>query len=382
MSALAKEIAVKSLEGVLITKDETPLDFLTNPLYISQIDESIEATTSLVYELNEAGQKQVKADATIINKYVKSANSHASTAFKLATEAATNGRKEITSRTKILLDNRQRILDQFSEMEKKQMAFIKDTLIIYLRKFREEKAIKEDFVTTVDLSPLLKLNGTLTPKKALTKKAKDFIENVVNTELAEQNRIEGRHLILENRCLKDGINPPLTYIHLGTVFFAEDVEFNAKVDELVDAEIERKAEMEKRIVAEQEAKKQADINEALAKQQAEANRLAQEKAEQEKPVKPVFSQGSEAGSVAPESTVNTAVKEQSKPTVVPIKQPTKQEVAINGKHAVQITFTLEKMIRDCVSDNAVATHFSDNVLPKELSALLINCSAETVKKAG
>jgi len=108
-----------------------------------------------------------------------------------------------------------------------------------------------------------------------------FVKTIANGKLTLQQRFDSRVLILENRCLRADINPPLTHVHLGTVMFAEDDVFNAKVEELVNAEIERRAEMAARIERQNAEENQKKIDDALKLQQAETDRKAQEKAQQE-----------------------------------------------------------------------------------------------------
>ena len=135
-----------------------------------------------------------------------------------------------------------------------------------------------EYQGVADFQPMIKLTGSLTDSGALSKKAVDFLKAIVADKLATQNKIESRILLIENRCLKAEINPPLSKVHFGTVLYAEDEVFNTKLDELVAAEVERREQMAEMIRKQQEAENQRKIDEALRLQQDEANRIA--KAEQ------------------------------------------------------------------------------------------------------
>lgn len=330
--------AIKSLTDVLVINDsEVPEDFFTSDYYDQQIDAAIAATTGLVYALDDEGEKQARADATLINKYVKKFDSFIGNVFKSKTSKITIWRDEKKAKTKKLLENRQVSLNQFAEKRTEKLTLIRGIVNSYLNDTRLAVKIKPEFVVNnPDLTPVLKLSGTLTPNNALTKKAKVFIDALVSAELSEQSRIESRHLLLENRCLKAGINPPLTKIHFGTDFYADDCVFNSKVEELIAAEIIRKTEMEALII-EQQSAKQAEIDSAITRlQDAEEKPVAQ-----------------------PEKSPR------SQPEGKPIAMP--ETMPVNGKHAVEIKVKFRMQISDRVTDKAVQDYFLKQ-LPEKIKS--------------
>ncbi len=280
----SSELAViepKSLSDILVINDQMPDDFFTNPEYDKKLDVAIGATKNLVYSLDDAGEKQAKNDATSINKFAALFDKFIAGTFKAQTESVSLWRDNKKKKTKELLANRQRLIDQFAEKRQERLDFITDLLTNTLAEYRIEIGLRPEFYGEHDLSPMVKLSGTLTDGGKLTSKALGFVKTIANGKLTIQQRFDSRILILENRCLRADINPPLTQAHLGTVMLAEDDVFNAKVEELVNAEIERRAEMAARIQSQNEAENQKKIADALRSQQDKANRIARENAQHE-----------------------------------------------------------------------------------------------------
>jgi len=325
------------------------------------------ATFTISNLIHADGEKLAKADATSINKFVRMFDGFIAKTFKKESLEITLWRDGKKQKTKILLENRQKLIDQFAEKRQEKLDNVSLMLDLCLGKTRELNNVSEEFYGECDFSSLIKLTGTLTPRGELTKKATDFIRNIATNEKAEQIRIESRHLHLENRCLRAEINPPLTYIHLGTDFYAEDDVFNAKVEQLVNAEIERKAEMEARIIKQQEANKQAEIDAALKAQQAEADANARVKAIEEQETTEPEKQTTEPVTTEPKQQAASVAKE-------PINEPVQKPV--NGKHTVRITAKFAINVSDRVSDNAVRDHFISQ-LPEKLKSAIEVVVAES-----
>ena len=85
----------------------------------------------------------------------------------------------------------------------------------------EKELVKSEF-RVGSIEPLVKLSGTLTGSKELTKKAKEFIASIVKDNLAEQRKIEMRQLVLANRCLLEDINPVATGLSPGSPHSAQE----------------------------------------------------------------------------------------------------------------------------------------------------------------
>ncbi len=372
MNAILKEELTQELSTILVISDQLPVDFYSNPVYDKNLDAAIEATANLVYNLDDSGEKLAKSDATNINKFATLYDKFIAATYKVQTEEVGKWRDVKKAKTKLLLANRQRLIDQFAEKRQERINEITETLTKELLVRRIEKGVKEEFFCVADLSPVVKLTGTLTDGGALTKKAKDFIAAIASGELAEQNKIEGRYLILENRCLRADINPPLTKAHFGTVFYASDEFFNEKLEELIATEVERRAEMEARIIKQQEAQKQRELDAALKAQQAEADRIAKasvqkEFAEKQNALRTEQVKKDAEIVITPDiEVIPNPIKEGQKR--VEQTETISKTVTRPGKRTVRFTAEFEVVVSERVSNKGVEDHFMSK-LPDDLKKI-------------
>jgi len=347
-----------ALSEILILEDKLPVDFYTNKDYDKKIDVAIEQTKNLVYSLDDEGEKAAKADATAINKFVTLYTKFIAATFKLQTEVVSAWRSNKKSKLDLLIENRQRLLDQFAEKRTEKLHLIRDKLTQCLLSSWDDNSVKPEF-RNGDIMPLVKLSGTLTDTGNLTAKAVKFCEDIAKENLQHQQKIEGRHLILENKCLRADINPPLTQVHFGSVFYAEDDVFNAKLNELIESEVQRRAEMEARIIKQQEAQKQKEIEAALKSQQDEANRNAEEKIRRELTEEPRTTE--------PETKVQvTQEHKQETDKNDPVKYPDKRSVLVT------VVFKFDG-ISNRVSNQAVV-EFCIKQMPEKLQAIITDTS--------
>lgn len=339
----------QNLAAILELPSELPADFFENSeKYDHQLDTAIEQTKSLVYPLNESGEKLAKADATAINKFAKAYDGFIALTFKKKTESITLWRDNKKARTKKLLDNRQQLINQFSEMREQKLAEIKATLELTLASLWNESNVRVEFQHDSGFEKLIKLTA-VTAKGAITAKTHREIQAIVSHNLAEQTRIDSRVMEIENRCLRAEINPPFSKEYLGDALTGDDDHFNNKLGELIQLELKRRAEHEERLAKKSEADKQA----ALEAQQAEADTKARAKAQDEIQV--------------PQETAATSKSvEQEKPA----------PVIENGKHAVEISATFKIQVSDRVSDEAVKNHFLSQ-LPEKLRAAIDTVEAKS-----
>jgi hypothetical protein len=381
MSAVEKKLTIiepKTLVDVLVIGDQMPADFYTNPAYDAQLDKAIEASSNLVYTLDDEGEKKARSDATSINKFATQIDKFIAATYKIQTEAVTTWRDGKKAKTKLLLVNRQRLIDQFAEKRAKKLDEILSLLTDELWACRNDLNVKEEFYGCADLSPMVKLTGTLTESGALTKKAKDFVKAIAADNLAQQNKIEARHLLLENRCLREGINPPLTKVHFGTVFYAGDALFNEKLEELIAAEANRKAEMEERICKQLEAENQRKIDEALAAQKKELeekNRLEEFKVEQARlrEQQEIVRQNKTDVVIAANNVdieldkLRQQKADRKNPAVDPVTH--KPISSIPGKRTVRFSVDFEVLVSERVSNSGVQDHFLSR-LPEDMKKMV------------
>ena len=268
-----------NLSELIVIPSEMPVDYYKNTdKYQKELDTAIETARSLVHPIDDEGRKLAKADAAMIRKLAKTHNDFALSTFRSLTDKVKLFKDTISGKTKDLEKEADSIISRFEAFEKAKLDNIQKLLEEKYSEMIEENNVKPEYRGVADLSPMIKLTGSLTGSGALSKKSIDFLKAIVADKLAKQNKIESRILLIENRCLKAEINPPLSKVHFGTVLYAEDEVFNAKLDELIAAEVDRREQMAERIRKQQEAENQRKIDEALRLQQGEANRIA--KAEQ------------------------------------------------------------------------------------------------------
>jgi hypothetical protein len=398
----------KSLIELLVIHDQLPADFYTNPAYDAQLDKAIEASSNLVYTLDDDGEKKAKADATSINKFSTMVDKFVTATYKAQTEAAAQWRDGKKLKIKLLRDNRQRLIDLHEEKRNERLTLIRTLLTDCLNELYGND-VKAEF-RKGDIEPMVKFSS-LTPGGKLTAGALKFCKGIYDADLGEQKRIEARHLLLENRCLRAEINPPLTQAHFGTVFYASDEIFNEKLEQLIAAEVERKAEMEERIRKQTEAENQRKTEQALAEQKAElekkqANDLARFKEEQSQMRE---TQIDKAYIVSTSNSVDIALDEmrqakadRKNPPVDPVTHKPINQAPIAGKRTVNVTATFsadlikpalsEKLqailvestftatfafagISERISNQGVADFFK-NQLPEELKSILVHAEGE------
>jgi len=249
-------IEPKSLDKILVISDKIPDDFYENTeKYQRELEIAITYAKSLAHEINDEGRKMAKADAALIRKFAKQNKSFSMTIFNSLTDTVGKWKGLIYSKSVELESEADKIMSRFEAHEQEKLESITNLLKEQLASFRSEIGIKAEFkVKDVDLSNMVKLTGTLTEKGKLTAKAVSFIKAIVDGELAHQNKTENRLLIIANRCLYEDIKPPLTGVHLGADLYADDATFEATLNILVSAEIERrdqlKANITKQVVEE------------------------------------------------------------------------------------------------------------------------------------
>jgi hypothetical protein len=269
-----------TLENLLEVPAEIPQALARKPEeYAVQMDAAIELAKSLTHEISADGRKKAKDDVAMIRRYSKGIKGYALDIFRTVTATASQRRDLIYSKSDELNAIADGIMPKFEAHEKAILDNVKSVVDIELN--IKWGHIRPEF-RQGDTSSLIKLSGTLTEGGKLTKKANDFIFGIVNDCQMKQQQHDNRCNIIKIKCLESEINPPFLPAYLGTAFNGTEEDFNSKLDELVGIEITRRAEMEAKIIKQQEAKKQQEINAALAAQQAEADRLAKEKLEAER----------------------------------------------------------------------------------------------------
>ena len=390
-------IETKDLSAVLVFPENLPPDFYKNSEYDVQIDKAIELTSGLVYDLSDEGEKKAKADATAINKYATAIDKATTSVFKRLTEQVrfwSDGKK---SKVKALQKNRQDILDSFEEKRTAKLneieALLKSTL---LNLFIEQNVI-EEFRKVNSLYSLIKLSA-LTPTGALVKKVQVELQGIVQTCKAQQNLIETRLLIIANKSLIEGINPPLSPDYLGKDLYADDVVFAEKLDQLVAIELKRREETEARIKAQvdREAREKIEAEERAKKAEERSQQAIREREEVSKkqadtsnqneaqvkpqltPLTPEYlrAQAAHIRECAQHSDNNETMRREMEAAraierkAEELEQQQKQSQPVNGKKLVKITANFEILVAERISTETVINHFKTQLPEKLLNALV------------
>ena len=166
-------------------------------------------------------------------------------------------------------DGRQKILDQVKRFEDETKQLVA-TQLSGARDFLFDKhGVKPEFMRA-EYDDLIKLTAITTTGK-LTKGVKDDLTRRVMDDLRIQDRTASRLLQLENQSFKAGLAAPLTEDHVKPFLFADDDHYASEINRIIDAEVIRQEQAERRIKEQMEAKAARDkaAEEAKAKPVAE-----------------------------------------------------------------------------------------------------------------
>ena len=167
--------------------------------------------------------------------------------------------KKFTSMFKSKQDEIKQGLDIFEEETRKQ---VKAVCIAYFDDYSLEVGLSDEF-KNVNLEDMTQ-TGFMTASGAISKKGKEEVEKRVQVQLNLQNKVQNRLMMLENECLKAGIEP-LTKQHIQGFLFANDNTYINNLNMLIDSELKRaeqikaKQEQELRQKIEAESKGKEEV---------------------------------------------------------------------------------------------------------------------------
>lgn len=283
MNAILKD-QDQSVENqlVVITDKLSSVDFYTKTDdVVEELKKHVDIVNSINFEVTENGKRNLKEYLADERKSHKLVDSFRKDGYASLTAAAKIKHDAIFEQIKAWTDALNAKPAQFEEFEANQLSEIREKLISFLSKARgESNLLRDEFISDSSLFiEKLKKLSAVTPNGALTGATKELLKGFVDAELAKQFTHDSRILTIENRCLRADINPPLGKVHLGGDFWENDAIFEAKLDQLVSAEITRREEMAERIKIALKKQEQDKIDAAIAKERAEAaKKQADEKA--------------------------------------------------------------------------------------------------------
>ena len=141
--------------------------------------------------------------------------------------------KKFTSMFKSKQDEIKQGLNVFEEETRKQ---VKAVCIAYFDDYSLEVGLSDEF-KNVNLEDMTQ-TGFMTASGSISKKGKEEVEKRVQVQLNLQNKVQNRLMMLENECLKAGIEP-LTKQHIQGFLFADDNTYISNLNMLIDSELKR-----------------------------------------------------------------------------------------------------------------------------------------------
>ena len=162
--------------------------------------------------------------------------------------------KRFTSMFKSKQDEIKQGLDVFEEETRKQ---VKAVCIAYFDDYSLEVGLSDEF-KNVNLEDMTQ-TGFMTASGAISKKGKEEVEKRVQVQLNLQNKVQNRLMMLENECLKAGIEP-LTKQHIQGFLFADDNTYISNLNMLIDSELKRAEQIKAKQEQELRQKIEAENN--------------------------------------------------------------------------------------------------------------------------
>lgn len=232
--------------------------------------------------------KDAKALATELNALKKDLDDRRKATIKYVSAPIKDADDKMKSLVAMVEEGRQHTLSQVRVFEQKRLDELLEDLTGRRDRLRADAEVQPEFFGAAsELGDLVKL-GNITATGRSTNKACQAVHDRVNQELSLQQAVDRRLLELENASYKAGLAAPLTRAHIEHFLKEPDETYAAKLQALLDAEIER--DRQGREAIERKAKQEAD-----AKQAAEAEEQARQQRIEEQNRQADAQQASQAG---------------------------------------------------------------------------------------
>lgn len=138
---------------------------------------------------------------------------------------------------------RQDLLGQVSKFEQEQLDAVRDTLRHALAEEYERHGVRSEFMRH-GVDGLVKLSA-VTGKGNLTKAAREQVDNIAEQAAEQQRIVDRRALELEARSYRAGLRAPLTADQLSDYLEADVDTYEARVEQLIEAELKRQDEADR-----------------------------------------------------------------------------------------------------------------------------------------
>jgi len=201
--------------------------------------------------------KEAKETATELNKIKTDLDTRRKEAIKYVSAPIKTADDQMKECVKLVADGRQEILDQVAKFDQVRLDGLKEELTGRRDRLRADAGIQPEFHGAADdLSDLVK-HGSLTATDRLTSKAAQAVADRVNAELQLQQTVERRLLELENASYRAGLAAPLKKAHVEHFLRADEDTYQAKLNELLETEVER--DRQSREAMARDAERQAQV---------------------------------------------------------------------------------------------------------------------------
>lgn len=141
--------------------------------------------------------------------------------------------KKFTNMFKSKQDEIKQGLDVFEEETRQQ---VKAVCIAYFDEYSLEVGLTDEF-KNINFEDMTQ-TGFMTASGAISKKGKEEVERRVQVQLNLQNKVNNRLMMLENECLKAGIEP-LTKQHIQGFLLSDDDTYINNLSMLIESELRR-----------------------------------------------------------------------------------------------------------------------------------------------
>ena len=207
--------------------------------------------------------------ATQLNKMASEIKARGKAITDEAAQPITLIKDQIAEIVQMCLSGREKLTAQVKTFEDETRKLCDQLLAACRAELWESTGVQPEFrrAQYADLVILTNITG----KGALTAKAKQEVQNRVNTDKQLQDQTDKRLLMLENTCLKAGMIASLTRAHVESFLFADDAAYQQRLDAMIQSELDRQRATEQRL-REQQAAEQARID---AQRQREAEQAKQ-----------------------------------------------------------------------------------------------------------
>lgn len=209
----------------------------------SSLDELLEPFQNIV--VTEETMKSSRQLATDIRASRKVVSDKIKDAIKKASENVPGFKEEADKLLASFDSTIENIANQMKKAADARIqtcrALLLDQRLTFWQKYGVEVAFQK-----AEIESLVKL-GSLTASDKLKRAAISDVETRVLADLQAQDRAEKRVLLLENFCYKSGLKSALTKEHVAHFLDADDETYNARVQRLIEVELERQKETESKV---------------------------------------------------------------------------------------------------------------------------------------